>query len=253
MGVSLQLSNEANQIARAKSLESTATLSGGGALHKLIDGLHDKSPLVRVAAAEGLAQLNRSQAIPHLVKVLADRNPEVRMRAAEAIGLITKSKHSPIELIEAVNDRDELVRVAVLTALGSIRDQKALPAVRKAISDKSTLVRRFACIALAKFGHSKDVDRLNRHLRTERSETAKLGYYYGLYLLGEKDQLYKMLTLLTSQDYRIRCSTANLLSELPTNKFQKRLVMEAIRERLHTEQTVAAKSSFRAALRRLTK
>lgn len=255
LGIILRRSKTSDPVSRAKMLESLAATEGGNgnALSKLIDGLSDKSPVVRVAAAEGLGHSAQFTALPYLVKALADVNPEVRMRAAESLAVIAKSGDSPVELVRSLRDHNELVRIAAAIALGEIGDVKALPALRRAISDRSPLVRRYACVSVAKFGDSQDIRRLKRGFKKETSDVAKLGYSHALFLFGQTEQLFEMLILLTSQNYRVRCATARSLAEITSNKFQRCLIAAAIRERYQAESTNAAKSSFQAALRQLTK
>ena len=248
----LHRSKPASSLERANALERLPKNHEKDNLRKLLNALTDTSPLVRVAAVEGLGTLRKTEALSHLAASLGDANAEVRMRAAEGIGLIIKSGRSPSALVKSLEDPDELVRIAVVISLGRIRDVKTLPALRKVISDKSALVRRYVSVAVAKFGRSEDVRKLQRALNRERSETARLGYYQALYLLGKKDLLFEMLKLLTSKDYRIRCAAAHTLSEIPVDRFQRQLVVAAIHERYRAEETVAAKSSFRTALARLT-
>jgi hypothetical protein len=87
--------------------------------------------------------------------------------------------------------------------------------------------------------------------RRERSSRARVGVYEALFRLGDQPSLQRLLALLRSKQYRVRCAVANTVGELPLNPESKADVRRALREALAAEQTVAASSSLESALRRL--
>jgi HEAT repeat protein len=139
----------------------------------------------------------------------------------------------------------------VAESLGCIGDRRALPALWRAINDTSSLVRCYVAEAIGKLGSKKDVKKLEKALRHETSDAARIGFYQALYVQGQRDVLQPMLMLLQSNDYRVRCATANTLSEIIANKSDSLLALRTLRTALKQELTVAAKSSIRAAIRSL--
>lgn len=144
-------------------------------------GLTDPEPVVREAAIGALERLGVLEA-EELEAALADPDPAVQRRACEAtasrpgdeppslrpllqsddatvaeVAAWASGERVPPEpgVVEDLMDLtldhpDALVREAAVAALGSIGDERALPAILTATGDKAT-VRRRAVIALAPF------------------------------------------------------------------------------------------------------
>lgn len=216
----------------------------------LRERLQDSDPTERAFAAEALASSADPRAVSWLGSALADRDSEVRFRSAEALGLLLSGKSRvPLALLAATRDRTELVRIAAVEAIGRARVASARPVLWAALSDRSPLVRRFAAIAIGQFASPRDTEKLIRRMRTERSSTAKTGYYEALYRLGRREYLEKMLELVNHRDYRIRCAVANSVADLALSSAGRRAVLPVFRKALRTETTAAARSSLRSAIR----
>lgn len=237
---------------RVRALESLSKIDHPSVLVTMVRALSDRNPTVRVTAAENLGALNHVGSVPYLIKRLSDSNAEVRMRAAESLGMLLRGKSSPRALIKRLQDTDDLVGIAAAEALGLIGDRKALPALRKTLQDASPLVRSYVSEAIGKLGDLRDAARLEKDLETETSETAKVGYYHALYLLGRHSVLQELLMLLRSSDYRVRCATANTLAEIVDDESERQIIRRNLRKALRQEPTVAARSSIRSSLRHLS-
>jgi HEAT repeat protein len=131
-------------------------LARAGALtaEDLTSAAHDLDYRVRRRAAE-LAATNPSV---DLLTFLDDSDPLVIEMAAWACGERTETPTPVLDrLCELVTNHDDaLVREAAVAALGAIGDERGLPAILKAVSDKPA-IRRRAVIALAPF-EGPDVD-----------------------------------------------------------------------------------------------
>ena len=112
--------------------------------------LTDPSPLLRRHAA--LIAAGRNDVGEALAVLLDDSNDVVVEVAAFAWGERSEVPEAVLDqLIELVTGhQDSLCREAAVAALGSIGDQRALPAVLSACQDKAT-VRRRAVLSLAAF------------------------------------------------------------------------------------------------------
>ena len=110
----------------------------------------DPSPLLRRRAA--LIAAGRNDVGEALAVLLDDSNDVVVEVAAFAWGERSEVPEAVLDqLIELVTGhQDSLCREAAVAALGSIGDQRALPAVLSACKDKAT-VRRRAVLSLAAF------------------------------------------------------------------------------------------------------
>jgi HEAT repeat protein len=234
---------------RVSALESLANIDHPSVFDAVVKALSDRNSTVRVTAAEGLGQLKDKEGVPYLLDKLTDSNYEVRMRAAESLGILLKCRNSPRPLVKLLQDTDELVRITAAEVLGAIGDQKALPQLRIAIQDSSPLVRSYVAEAIGKLGDQRETVKLEKELKKETSETAKVGLYQALYTLGRPQFLQDLLSLLQSRNYKVRCATANTLSAIHINKPEVPAILNALRKALRQEPTVAARSSIRSSLR----
>jgi HEAT repeat protein len=189
---------------------------------------------------------------PRLVELLADRDGSVRYEAAHALGrALAGSGKAPVALLRCIDDRDELVTIAAIEAAGDIGDKRAAPRIRRRLNDPSPLVRSWAASALGLLGARGAHGALMEASRRERSSTARVGMYEALSRLGEPSSLESLLALLRSKQYRVRCAVANAVAELPIGPDCRGEVRRALRQALAAEQTVAAASSLKSALRRV--
>ncbi len=172
------------------------------------------------------------------------------MAVVEGLGELLRDKGSSRLLIKGLNDRNELVRVTVAEALETIGDRQALPALRKALRDRSPLVRSYVATAIGSLGDMRDVPRLRRAAQSDKSEMARVGIYHGLYLLEQHEVISSLLQLLQSRWYRVRCATANTLSEMLDDVSEREIIVRGLRRALKEESTVAARSSIRSTLRK---
>ncbi len=120
----------------------------------LISCLHDESARVRYHAAYALAHLADSDAIPALAELLRnDPDADTRYRAAYALGCLREraSGHSSdavTPLIAALTDEKLHVRHSAASALGKLRDPRALDALRALCDDPSPRLRGVARLAV---------------------------------------------------------------------------------------------------------
>src|SRR5688500_586520 len=96
---------------------------------------------------EKLPKDEKSVAITRLRDSLKSREVEIRRRAALTLGALGDKAGEPtlIEDLSATTGRD---RDNVVVALRILKDERAIPALRKALGDKSPYVRSIAVSAL---------------------------------------------------------------------------------------------------------
>ena len=181
-------------------------------------------------------------------ELLTDRSPEVRMRAAEALARLVPHGSAPLALVSALEDPDVLVRTAAAESLGDIGDLRTRTALRSALNDRSSWIRRNAAESIGSMKNRRDVAILRKRINVERSSSAKLGLYAGLYCLGDRGMLEFMLKGLASRQYRVRCATANMLAHVISRPDDRAVAIEALRDALQRESTVAARSSMQRGL-----
>jgi len=132
---------------RATALAALARL-GAVTAAEVREALADHDPAVRQRACEVSTTVDGVDT----VALLADDDPRVAEVAAWSLG---EGESGPAGAVEALatmagNHADALCREAAVAALGAIGDERGLPAILAATTDKAT-VRRRAVIALAPF------------------------------------------------------------------------------------------------------
>jgi HEAT repeat protein len=122
-------------------------------------------PVVRREALRSIgklkdrAPLDARAVVPLLLDGLLDPDATVRTVAATYLGIIHAEPVTVVPaLVEALKDEETVVRSAAATALGSFSPasaQSAVPALRKAASDRNEDVAREAGVALVKLQSSE--------------------------------------------------------------------------------------------------
>jgi HEAT repeat protein len=143
-----------NATARRGAAFALGKLEAGSALSALENHLlTDKDVWVREAAAFALGEIGRSttndKLLPTLKTALAkDESPTVRRSAAFALGCLGKDASSALpQLEEALKDDSALVRQSAGWALAKL-GAPAIEAVKKALRDKDSLVKRDVATSL---------------------------------------------------------------------------------------------------------
>lgn len=104
-----------------------------------------------IQKSKGALTAAGAAAVPILLETVTGAEPEkIRRRAAEVLGRI--GSPAVEGLIGLTQHSDPLVRTLAVDALGTTRDQRALPAIQTALGDSSDKVRNIARAALKEFG-----------------------------------------------------------------------------------------------------
>jgi HEAT repeat protein len=214
--------------------------------------LRAEDPNERVQGLKQVVDSSLGDLAQPVVELLADHHSDVRYEATQALGrLLAGSGRAPAALRRCLEDRDELVRIAAIEAAGDIGDKRIASLLRRRTNDSSPVVRSYAASALGSLGVQGARGALITASRRERSARARVGVYEGLFRLGEQWALDRLLALLRSKQYRVRCAVGNTVAELPLEPESRGEVRRALKTALAAEHTVAATSSLRFALRRV--
>jgi HEAT repeat protein len=117
--------------------------------------LDSTKPEIRASAIHDLLrhargdEAVRKRAIPLLEMRLADVTPKVRAAAAVGLADLVATETVPA-LLRGVDDDDAYVRQMVLNSLGELGDARALPRLRRALTEKRPEMRYQAIIAFAR-------------------------------------------------------------------------------------------------------
>jgi HEAT repeat protein len=214
---------------------------------KIVQYLEDDDLAVKLTAIEALGEIPNSGCIKSiLIELTENYDDEIRYYALESL-----KGYDGEDVFEAIvrnlKDSDELVRISVVEAIGDLNEIKGLEHLYEALTDKEEIVRGYAAEGIGKIGKAASIPILEKHLKYETSSLSKLGFFVGLYLLGERKYLTLMLALLKDPSYRVRCAVANSVVDL-LNQENVNLIKQSLLSALNNEQTNAARSSLQGAL-----
>lgn len=116
----------------------------------LIPFLEDSAPEVRAAAALALCSHPHESAIPALINSLADEDSLTAGLAGNA--LVEVGSPSVPRLLQVMEEAPVGIRIIALRALGEIHDQRAIPAMMKAMQDDSAVLQYWANEGLERLG-----------------------------------------------------------------------------------------------------
>ena len=118
--------------------------------------------------------------------------------------------------------------------------------------DESDLVRYYAVVSLSDIAQSAGADleackALLRKTAESAEEGLKAACFRGLYRLGEHENLERLMDMISSPDYHVRCQAVNLLGDLITDENRGRITALLERQRA-TESTQAVRSAIEIVL-----
>ena len=159
-------------------------------LSAMLAGLTDSNSKARHAALLGFAHLTKPY--PAAMKPVSDmlrssRDDEVRKAAIQALETMGDAKAAP-ELVEALDDSEESLRVMAATALGNLKATSAAPALIERVGASDWSLQKACIEALAKIRVKESIEPLLKAFEKEEG------------LLQEV--LYKALVAITGQDFK---------------------------------------------------
>ena len=177
--------------------------------------LRDRSPSVRATAVELIAAQKDISFLNSVHHLLSDPNDLVRSEAIDALGTLEEGSGKHYEdLILRLHDEKRLVRISALESLALLQDLDAIREIQSILKDRDSLVRAYAAIALAELGSTASLSLISEALQRENDEAAEAGYLVALHILGDTTNFGRLLSLLSSAGYRVRCFVANWLPRL---------------------------------------
>lgn len=176
-----------------------------------------------------------------------DKDYSIRL---DAIAILSLFYDGDIDraILNALKDKEELVRVSALEAiLLPKNNEKVFDTIAKYLNDKSWLVQAYAINALADNNAKKYHLKIKSFLNNTQNDEVLVRVYYALVKFGEKKYLKRLIKMLKHDNYRVRCAVANLLYYLE-NKKNHELIIKKLEKALKLEKTKAAKSCIQGAL-----
>ena len=159
----MQALQDAEAQVRKSAAFSLGRLGAKEAVPALKTLLLDQDDRVKLGAIEALRRLGDQEVVPSLAKVLMSllqsEGRDVKFIAIDKLGELGAQEAVPF-LIQALQDREELVRSSAATALGRMGVQEAVPALIEMLRDQDFSVGKSAAQALARIGGQKAVSSL---------------------------------------------------------------------------------------------
>jgi len=143
--------------------------------------------------------------IKRQIERLGDFNPKVRQRAVNALAKIGETAVPP--LIDALEDKNNIVRSASAKALGKIRNTKAIRPLINIMKDKDLNVRLSAAEALENSGWKPGNDSESIVYQVAKKKWEKL------FLIG-KPAVEPLVDLLKDKAQDIQCAAAKTLGKI---------------------------------------
>lgn len=193
-----------------------------------------------------------------LCKYITDENNIVRSRCACMLKNF-QTQDSLDLLINLCNDTDAFVRTETYDALSSFSCKRTEKTLYQAIQNETdNVARSYAIFSWSKVEHcicsdyNKSIQFLSGILLSEKSERCKLYCLCGMYYLDYVKVLPEILGFIESDDYTIRYSALNLLSEI-TKDNDKNMVIFTVKRCLKSEETIAVRSAMEKLITTLEK
>ena len=157
-----------------------------------------------------------------LTKALADTDPRVRLQTAQSLGNFGKNADSASEALGrvATSDGDLKVRHTAIASLGTIghhggpQSKKALPYLKKALSDPDPEIRRLTAYVLSRFGEASRplipqlIETMQKGPHKARREAARTLGTYGPFAIAAVPVLMEKLKQETHLSLRSEAAKA---------------------------------------------
>lgn len=149
----------------------------------LSDGLDHYDPVMRTATARVVGRLRVRGAAPKLLAALDDSNANVRQYAIEALGWLREDR--ALSALRSIVIRRAEFSYDALLALARIGAADDRTLFRQRLSDRQTVVRRAAAEGLGRLHDDPSAGTLEQLLKTDPSNEVRLAAAYALQRLGQ--------------------------------------------------------------------
>ncbi len=170
--------------------------------------LGDEYWRLRTAYSKALAEVGEP-AVEPLLRALGSENPQTRAYAARALGLIGAQRAFGPVVTMLAGERDDVIRMHLLEALGGLRDERAvevlLPYLKtpQGVQNRGWLIR-MAANALGRIGSEVVIQPLSEVLATDPDWFARLGAAEALRQIEHPSAAEALRRALNDSDARVR-------------------------------------------------
>ncbi|MEI7832218.1 MAG: HEAT repeat domain-containing protein, partial [bacterium] len=169
-----------NKLVRQQAAQALGQMkyNTNACVEPLIAALKDTDLQVRTTAATALGQLDDKRAVLPLVDLLKDKDENVRALAARSLGMLKDARAVDGLLAAAVaagGTKNNWNRISVISALGQIGDQRAIPTLIPMLKDTDGYVRGSVASVLGDLKDPAAVDPLLLTLKEKGKATTVPG------------------------------------------------------------------------------
>lgn len=230
---------------RIMAIEAIPVDDIGGLERAVKRYLADRSPTVRAAAIDFVRKQDLQKLGERIIRLLSDKSHRVRYTAVECLGALHEGEAVKASwLYPLLQDPQYMVRIETLQSLGGIGDKEALPLIAERLRDDHPLVRSYAAGVIAELDGRHYFRLLLRRSEEDEDDIAQVGIAYALFRFGDLTQLSVLLKLLSSVDYRVRCASANSLTDVDLTPAQRKKALGAVSNAARNALAVADRSTM---------
>ena len=212
-----------NSAIRIKTAETVEFVDRIPQLKSLIEAAEKETEsLAGTVALEVLAEAE-NQLVPSLVEALKDKEDIVRGCAAHALGWM-KCTEAVEPLLEVLDDRDGCVRIHTIFALALIGDRRTVKPLLTALTDRNKCIRDSAAYALGLLKDRAAVPHLIRALGDE-CESVRSTAAMSLGDLGDRRAAAALSEALSDENHFVRMRAATALGEIRDEGVINKLVL----------------------------
>jgi cyclophilin family peptidyl-prolyl cis-trans isomerase/HEAT repeat protein len=201
---------------RTEAIASLAATGGDGVLDTMLDFVGDPAPAMRAAAIRGLARLDPEGFVTVLSGLDPDPHWSVRAALASVLGTLPPETGGA-RLKALLEDTDQRVVPAVLTALAAMKAPDAAATMIARLSADDAVVRTAAANGIARLKPANGVTALaDAYRRGDRDTTyvARAAALTAVAAYGAAEATPVLLAALEDKEWAVRIHAATLLRQL---------------------------------------
>ncbi|MEW6556151.1 MAG: HEAT repeat domain-containing protein [Elusimicrobiota bacterium] len=203
--------NDKSVNVRLAVVEALSKIQDDSAVSALAVAIRDIKKEVRLKAVDGLAQKGEAgnkTAIGPLIEATKDKKPDVKISAVNVLGVISKSEvgggGAGASVIQSIShlltDKNIMVRLATIYAIGNIGGLDAIRALSPAVCDKKDEVAIAAINVLGAIGDKNAIPLLTPVLSQKRHITVYEAVADALVTIGDNTAIPSLVEILEKLD-----------------------------------------------------